>query len=357
MANNTLAYGFVQYAHVLSQRLTTIGETATFQAIQESAAEHSRMLAEILRVFVAQTTDHKKRFRLPGSGTLQPLDENGIPLPSRPSGYYDVAFPIQAGGDAWAQNYVARELMTIEEANRNTLDAQQRDADWMFRHILAATLYNATWAFTDSAYGSLTIQPLANSDTVKYVRKGGASSTDNHYLGQAIDIDDSNNPFPTIYDELMEHPSNSGPVVVFIPTNQKSAIKDLTNFIEVTDPDIKVGMGSDVITASTEAIRGPGDEVLGKVDGCWIVEWKRMPDDYLLGHAVGAGPWIRQREYPSAALQGFFSQTKESDPAISEVRMIRHAGFGVENRVAAVALYIGNATYQNSSTYTPPLAV
>jgi len=355
MADNTLAYGFVQYASLAAERVTTVGVQRIWDAIEASTQEHTRQLNALLASFVERTTLYKERFMLPGSGTLQALDENGNPRPVSPSGYYDVAYPIQGGGTAWGDNRVTRALLTVGEANRNTLDALRKDVDWMRRHILAAVFDNVQWTFADPEWGDLAIEGLANGDTVTYLRVGGASSVDTHQLAQAASIDDSNNPFGTIYDELMEHPSNDGPVVVYVPTNLTSSIEALSAFIEVGDPDLRYGVSTDQIGAAFD--RGFGDEVLGKVNKCWIVEWRALPDSYMIAHAQGAGPVIRMREYDDPALQGFFTEAWDSDGNHKGTRMIRYAGFGCVNRVAAVVQRIGNGSYAIPSGYDAPLSV
>jgi hypothetical protein len=330
--------------------------------IAASLAEYNRQVNALMMGMVQRTTDYQVRVKLPGAGTLQPLDENGNPLPVREEGYYDVAFPIQGGGTAFGANRVARALMTVDEANRRTLESMRRDKDWLRRHVLAALLDNTTWTYADEEHGNLTIQPLANGDTVTYLRRGGAVSTDTHYLAQAASIDDSNNPFDDIYDELIEHPSNADPVVVYVPTNLKSSIVGLTAFVEVGDPDLQYGGSVTLIQGRPgqfdNTIRGFGDAVLGKVEKCWIVEWKALPNNYMIAHARGAAESVlKMREYPAPELQGFFMEQHSSDGNLNETRMIRYAGLGVHNRIGALVYRIGNGSYGIPAGYETPLAV
>jgi hypothetical protein len=341
-------------AHLGNERLTTVGERAIYDAIVASTNEYTRQLNEMMAGFVVRTSDHKIRYYQPGSGTLQPLDEYGNPVVVKPEGYYDVAFPIQGGGTAFGNNRVTRALMTVAEANRATLDSLRRDADWMRRHMLAAVFDNVAWTYSDPEYGNLTVEALANSDTVTYVKVGGATATDTHYLAQASAIDDSNNPFDDIYDELMEHAGNMGPVVVYVPSNLTTTIEALTAFVDVGDPDIRYGTGVDQIQGGVN--RGFGDEVLGKCNKCWIVEWRALPDSYMIGWASGQ-PVLGMREYPAGSLQGFFPENHSPDGNLQEMRMIRYAGFGVMNRAAALAYRIGNASYAIPTGYNAPLGV
>lgn len=336
MANNTIAYGFVNLEHLFAERVSGAGEGVVYDTVKLTAAEQTRSINALMASLVEPTEEYSERFYLPGVGTLQPLDEHGNPLPIAEGGYYDIAFPIQGGGTAWGTNRISRNLMTVEEANRQTVEALKKDADWVARHALAALLDNATWTYDDKDKGSLVIQPLANADTVTYVRHGGAASTDDHYLAQAAAIADAANPFPTIHAELMEHPSNSGPVVVYVASSLTSAIQALTGFVEVNDPDILKGDNADRLNSVID--RGLGDEVLGKVDKCWIVEWRRLPAGYMIGHAQGSGPVLGLREYPAAALKGILHGEPQpgrqfarnaDDPLRRVWRAQPHRGVGV----------------------------
>lgn len=356
---NSVAYGFMGLQELYNQRVAEVGTQRVYDAIQASASEYTRVLNAMLAEWAERLVVAQEQFELPGSGTLQPLDEWGNPLPVAPSGSYKVAYPIQGGGTAWGTNRVSRELITVEEANRNTLDAMSRDSDWLIRHMLAALLDNTTWTYVDKVgiggskgLGSITIQPLANGDAVTYVRKGGTASTDTHYLAQAAAILDASNPYPTIYTELMEHPSNVGPVLVYVATDQVSGSEALTNFVPVSDPDVAYGVANDRLQRSID--RGLGDRVMGKCDNCWLIEWGRLPSGYLLGHASGT-PVLGMREYPAASLQGFFPEQFSADGNTVVNRMIRYAGFGVRNRVAAVAYYVGAGAYAIPSGYETPL--
>lgn len=357
----TIAYGFIGLEHLFQTRVSEAGVTRIWEAIQESAAEHSRVVQAMLSTLVVTTEVAQEQIELGNSGILQPLDEWGNPLPVKPSGKYQVAYPIKGGGTAWGDNRVSRALLTVEEANRNTVEAQNADANWLIYHLLAAVLDNTSYTFEDKAQGSMkglgtiTIQPLANNDAVTYNLIGGGSQTDNHYLGQANAISDTDNPYPTIYAELKEHPSNSARpnVVSYVATNLVEATKGLTGFVEVDDVNIVKGANSDRIVG--EIARGFGDDVIGRVDNNWIVEWSRLPSSYIFSHATEGGPILKWREYPAAQLKGLFPESHSPDGNLQIQRLLRYGGAGVYNRVGACVTYIGNATYQIPSGYNTPL--
>lgn len=356
---NTLAYGFASLEQMLSERLTTQNSGLVRTAIAESSAEYSRQVLALLGAFAERTTMAKERFLLPGSGTLQPIDEFGIPLPVRPSGYYDVAYPIQGGGTAFGRSRVTAAMETVDDVNRDQLLAEQQDADWLIRHMLAALLDNTSWTFDDPLLGDLTVQPLANNDTVTYVQNGGSVAVAQHYLAQTAGVADATNPFATIYNTLSRYPSNQGrDIVAFIPTNLITTTEALTDFVEVLDPDLRPGGNQTVLVGDGSGVRMMGDTVRGKVNKVWVVEWKRLPDNYILSVVDGRPP-LAMREYDNAALQGFFPEMHSPDGARIERRYLRYAGFGVRNRISAMVTQVsgGDTTYDIPTGYATPLPV
>lgn len=359
---NSVAYGFIDLQTLANQRVQDVGPRRVWDAVRISTDEYNRVTNGLLAAWATTTVDAQEQFELPSGGTLQPLDEFGIPLPVQPSGSYQVAYPLQGGGTAWATDRVSTALLTVDEANRLTLDAMRRDKDWLLRHAMAAVLDNVPYPYNDKpssanrkGLGAITVQPLANGDGVLYLRSGAIDpATDNHYLAQANAIDDSNNPFSAIYNELMEHPSNSGPVVVYVAQNLVQSIRGLNAFVQARDNDITAGANSDVLNTMIDA--GFADRVLGKVEECWVLEWSKLPAGYMIAHASG-NPFLKMREYDAPELRGFFPEQYSPDGAITENRMIRYAGFGVADRVAALVYQIGSASYSIPAGYDAPLKV
>ncbi len=177
------------------------------------------------------------------------------------------------------------------------------------------------------------------------------------FLATASAIDNTNSPYAGIFTDLMEHPSNQGGIVVcYVPTALKQATLDLTAFVDVSQADIRQGNDTAVLSGSID--RGLGDEVLGKVSNCWIVEWSLLPDEHILCVVRGSQkPPLKMREYPAASLKGLFQEDVSPDGNLEEHRFIRYAGFGAYNRVAALVQQIGNATYEIPTDYTAPLQV
>lgn len=358
MANQVL-YGFHALSDVLGNRLSTVDAELISSAIQQSVDEHNRQMTSLMGLFVDPVTSATERYKQTGPIRLQPLDENGRALPTKPFGYYDVGYPIQMAGSAWGANYVARAKMTVQDANDATAQMLEADMRWMRDHVLAALFANAAWTFTDPQYGSLSVQPLAlASDNITYAVQTGADTgaTDTHQLAQANAIGaGADNPFPTIYTELKEHPENDGDVIVFYPTGLKSAITGLATFNPIADPNITPGNASDRLTG-TLGVATPGRLTGYEDSGVWLVEWPSLPANYLIATTTGGNRALGMREDPEAELRGFNRVAERDNHPFYESQWMRRAGFGARNRVGAVVMRIGNGTYAVPTGYTSPMA-
>lgn len=366
MANNNVLYGFIGQEHLFATRVQEAGARLVMDMVLESANQYNQIVNALMETLAARTTIAQERIALAGSKTLQPLDEWGNPIPTRVSGEYTVAYPIQGGGDAFGDNRISRQLMTVGEVNRLTTEIFKADKDWILRHALGAILDNTTWTYNDKTgvdgtkgLGDLTIQPLANGDSVTYTKVGGvAAATDNHYMAQADAIDDTHNPFPTIKAELTEHPGNTGALVSYVASDLVGDIADLAELVEQPEMDIVLGSGSDRLTTDGSAYVKFGKEYIGKTkSGVHIVEAPIIPSSYMITVATGADPVLRMREYPAPGLQGLFTETHNIDGNLYVNRFLRYAGFGVRNRVGAVVTYVGGGSYTIPTNYSTPLSV
>lgn len=358
---NDVAFGFIQQEHLFAERITDRMIPTVQTAVLLSAQEHTRVLNNMLSELVQPTTAYSINYQLADGGELQPLDDDGNPRVTRPSGTYTVGFPIRGGGDAYGTNRVSRAKMTVADLNRITLNIMTKDARWMRRSMLSALFTNVAYTFTDPEHGAITVQPLAlTSDGVTYVKSNGDASTDEHYYAQADAIDNTHDPFGTWYTELNEHPNNSGPYVAYIPTNLKSAVTGLASFEPARQGQVMYG--ADVTTAAAmvnmdatgqnSSLAGVGNNYLGYHSaGIHIVEWASLPDNYGFVVARGGDPVLGMRQHAEPELQGLFPEPFDLDGNHLGIRFLRYAGFGVMNRVGVVCYRIGNASYAIPSNY------
>ena len=230
-----------------------------------------------------------------------------------------------------------------------------------FRHDVLHVLFdNVQATFTDPDHGSLSIEPLANGDTVTYPPITGEptdEATEDHYLESgylAAAISDTNNPLPTIRDDLDHHyngPSTGGDnIAVFINRAQRTQLEGLTDFTEVPDNFIATGDNVDVPFGLPTA---PG-KILGRSNGCWVIQWDFIPANYLLGIMLDEAPPLMKRHDPASMSLGtgdfMLVSRSELFPFEQAVWRARY-GLGAGNRLNGVAMELGEG-----GTYTIPTA-
>lgn len=354
MANQVL-YGFLQLKDKWSEVIAGGLVDTVADAVARSVAYHNELMNDMISLWVSPTTRSRVRYQQIGQARLQPLDEDGRARPIKPKGYYDVGFPILNAGTAWGANFVTREQMTVDDANRITALMTIADRAWVRDQILAALLSNGTWTYTDPLEGAITIQPIANGDAVTFDNRNGTSAADTHQLAQAAAILDASDPFPSIYTELTEHPENTGEVIAFIPSNLVAAVQALTGFHQTGDPNIIPGNASDRL-AGTITTAAPGT-LFGYHDAkVWLFEWAQLPSNYIIATTTGGEPTLGMRQHPQASLQGFVQIPDDrNNHPYYERQYARWCGFGAWNRVGSLVYRIGNASYAVPAGYDTPI--
>jgi hypothetical protein len=357
MANQVI-YGFHNLADVFADRVTTVGVDTVNTAITQAMDAHRDQVNLLTGIFTRRTTDFQVNFRSVAVTRNQPLDEHGRPLPIKAPGRYTTAFPLHDSGNAFAYDWQAGLAMTVEQVNDNINAIQMGDMRWVFDHILAALFANTSWTYNDPQFGALTILGLANGDTQSYNVFSGADvgATDTHYLAQANAIGAADNPFPTIYAELSEHPENGGGrIIAFVPTGLKTAITGLATFNPMPLADIRPGANTDVLVGDL-GVRVPGD-VLGMDDsGVWIVEYPRLPAGYIVAVATGGDPPLAERQSLIPELQGGMVEApRNEDWPWFQRNFVRKTGYGAWNRVGALVYRVGNGTYAVPTNFSSPM--
>lgn len=354
---NELLYGFYKgLRDSINLPVVDVEPRLVSQAVQETLAQHRADLEAMMDIFVDPTTDYSIRYETAALTRNQPLDAVGRAIANRGAGYYDVAFPIRRSGNAWGYDWEALQYMTVKQINNRMSEMLTGDIRWNRDHLLAAIFTPTSYTFKDERRGDLTIQPLANNDSVTYLKTSASEegATDTHYLFLNDDIDDTANPLITIKAELTEHPENGDTVVVFVADDLVSDIEALAGFVTKEDTDIDQGSSSDRLVGSL-GIAVPGT-IMGKANGCWLVNWSRIPSGYLLGVTVGGSAkpiWMREPELPQ--LRGFREYAERQDWPWFEKQLRRYAGYGAYNRVGAVVMKVGAASYTAPTGYTAPL--
>lgn len=351
-----LLSGFINLQDVVNERVSDQMVPVITDAITQTIAVHNQTLDQMMSLFVTRITEPKLRYKTFIGHRLQPLDENGRARKSHASNGYEVGFPIQSAGDAWGIDRMARIKSTVGIVNDTIATVLDADKTWVRDHILAAIFNNSNYTFEDPEFGELAVKALANQDGTIYLPRPGfvAGEQANHYRTFTA-MDNTNQPFDTIYRDLTKRVENSGmgTVIVFVPPTQSAAVRALANFIEAEDPDIIPPITASVLAASAPT-NVPG-EVLGKVDRCWVYEWSAVPDNYLIAVTTAGDRPVGMREHKEAELRGFNAWADRADAPYFERQFDRHAGFAAWNRVGAIVYKLTGGAYDVPTGYTLPM--
>ena len=339
--------------------LSTLGQRVVYDAVRATLDKFNADLAATVAVFVDETTsDHKLRYKLAGGGRLQERGGRAQTAVTKATGQWDVAFPLKEYGTAVGWSRTDYAYMTAQDLNRHLDTVQIQGVNTVRFEILKALLNNAQRTFADQMWGNLSIEPLANGDSVTYPPVLGSESeaTDNHYLESgyaAASISDTNNPFVTIKDELEEHfgtQANGSDIVVFFNQAQTAKVEALTAFDPVNDRYVTPGSQTAVPTNLPGGLPGV---VRGRVSDVWAVEWRWMPAGYML--AINLAPGIpkplMQRIDPiyTGLGTGLKLVATNDDYPFTESSYEHRFGFGCGNRLNGVVMEFGTG-----GTYTIP---
>lgn len=330
--------------------LSSLGQRVVFDAVNQILGDHNADVQAALSVFVQETTsDYKIRYKLPGSGRLQLMGPSSSPGAVKAYGGWDVCLPLKDFGAALAHDRIGFAYMTTQELNRHLDTIMAQDRNTVRHELLCALLDSSQDTFVDPLWGSLTVEPLANGDSVTYPPVLGSESeaTENHYAesGYTVaNISDTNNPFATIAGELEEHfgtPTGGANIAVFINNDAVTKTRALTDFVAVSDIGIRPGDDTAIAAGLPAALPG---RVIGRMDGCgvWVVEWRWIPATYILSVDLDAPKPLMQRVDPAdtGLPRGLTMVAQDEDYPFTSSYYSHRLGFGCGNRLNGYVLEV-----------------
>jgi hypothetical protein len=337
-----------------------MGQRVVYDAVTQVLAMHNMELAAAMRTFVEQTTsDHKLRYKLPATGRMQRRGSQAQSAAVKASGSWDVAFPLEEFGDQLAWDRTAYGYMTVQDLDRHIDGITIRDTNTVRYEMLYSILNSTAATFVDPLWGSLTIERLANGDSVLYppVLGSETEATANHYVESgyaATAISDTNDPYVTIINALESRfgaVQGGSNIVVFINDAQTPKTKALTSFVDVTDYAVTPGLQTAIPASMGPEVPG---RIIGRHDsGAWVSEWRWIPANYMVGIHLEAPRPLMERVDPGYTGLGTGLQlVAESDmyPA-TQAHYEHRFGFGVGNRLNGYVLELGTG-----GSYSVPTA-
>jgi hypothetical protein len=353
-------FGALGLADTERVMLSSLGQRVVFDAVQQVLGDHNADLQAALSVFVQETTsDYKIRYKLPGSGRLQRMGNQAQPGAVKAYGGWDIALPLEEWGAGLAHSRVAFGYMTTQELNRHLDTIMVQDRNTVRFEMLKALFNDGQDTFVDPIWGSLSIEPLANGDTVVYPPVLGSESeaTDDHYAESGYTVanmSDTNNPFSTIASDLEEHfgtAQGGNNIAAFCNTDIVAEARLLTDFVPVSDMGIRPG--DDTAQAINLPAALPG-RVVGRMDGSgvWVIEWRWIPATFILALDLDAPKPLMQRIDPADTGLGTGLQlvaTSDQYP-FTESFYSHRFGFGVGNRLNGYVMEVS----ADGNDYTEP---
>jgi hypothetical protein len=343
--------------------VNTLGQRVVYDAVAQVLAQHNADLQAAYRVFIGEeTSDFKRRYKLPGGGYLQRRGGSAQSAAVKATGQWDVAFPLEDFGAALVGDDVSLAYMNMQELNRHIDTITQQDINTVRREILKALLANSDFSFEDPLNGTLTCVPLANGDEVLYPPVLGAETEDthNHLFGSnyaASSISDTNNPFPTIVSHLEEHfgaATGGENIVTFINNVEAPKVETLADFDAVNDRFVIPGADINQLTGLPSALPG---RVIGRCDGSWVVEWRSLPPGYMLGVYMEPSvpkPLIMRTDPSDTGLPtGLTLVSKDLEYPLEASHYRHRFGVGVGNRLNGVIVQlVASTNYSVPSGYS-----
>lgn len=339
----------------------TVGHRLVYDAVKTLMNSYNAEIAKAKKVFVERTTsDFKFRYKLAGGGRLQRRGGLAQSAAVKATGYWDVALPLEDFGAQFGGDDITLAYMTAAELDRHLDTIFIQDVNTVRFEMLKALLNSGQKTFVDEYQGSLTVEPLANGDSVVYPPAVGSETeaTDNHYLESgytAASISDTNNPYPVMRAELVEHfggPQQGGDNIVhFINSAQSALTRALAAFDGVTARFLNPGANTDTPVNIPSGLPGT---VIGYVSsGGWIVEWDWIPSGYILGmHMDAPAPLLERIDPEQTGLGTGLQLVAEDEEYPLQSSHYRHRfGFGAGNRLNGVVMELANG-----GTYTIPTA-
>lgn len=345
------------------QTVAAAGEELIYSATQVYLNRVNQDVDRAISIFVeSDTENYTEKYQLPGSGTRLPRRATGLHAPAlTPTGSWSVGYPLEDFGGVVAVDDVEWAYMPPAEYQRNVDTVVIAYKDQVRHQILHRLMDNqggSAVTFADPRWGNISVQPLANGDSVTYPPVLGSSSeaTEDHYLESgyaAASISTTNNPLVTIRDDLNHHfgrQTGNENIAVFINRAERDNIEGLAGFSEVEDRFIMSGDNVDL--PSSMPMNAPG-VVIGRGYGVWVIEWDWIPANYMLGIHLDAPKPLKRRVDPSytGLPRGLAMVASDDTYPIRTAEWRARFGFGVANRLNGVSFELGTG-----GTYTVPTA-
>jgi len=339
--------------------VNVVGQGVVYEAVNELTTRWNLEVSQMMDVFLEEDIElFKERYYLPAGGYMERRGKQATTGAVQTVGSYDVAYPLEDFGAQIAGTDIDLAYMTLQDLNRHLNSVFTRDANTLRFEMLKAMFNNNQDTFVDELHGSLSIEPLANGDSVVYPPVIGASSgaTDDHYLEAGYlssAVSDDNNPLITLKDEIEEHfgvPQGGGNMIVFVAKAERSVIEDLTDYDQIIDHKIQPGADTDIVTGLPSGLPGT---LIGRSNTVWVVEWRHLPATYMIAIDPDQASPLKLRHDPAdtGLARGLSLVATNDKYPMEQSHWRRRFGLGIGNRLNGAIMEVASG-----GTYTIPAA-
>lgn len=358
----TLLFGNARLSSADYAYVRSMDSRLVYEAAQQYVAMANEQMMDAWNLLVnpVPTSNYKERYKLGMTGRMQKVGELGTGAPVTFTGSWDVAYALHNFHEGTVVSDVDFAYMTPQELQLHVDGILTRAANAKRHEALYHIFNNSQKTFVDKRWGSLTIEPLANGDTVLYppVEGSETEATEDHYLESgyaASAISDTNNPYKTLADDLIHHGMNETadiPLAFCINTAQQTVTEALTSFVPYIPPAIQRGMDTDQVLLPNRNVPG---KIIGYILGVgWVSVWNWIPANYIVGVNMTVDQPLKQRiDPPEAGLGGgmvtLLPEERNGVMTFDSWRM--RFGLGGSNRLGAAVMELGTG-----GTYTIPAA-
>lgn len=344
-------------------KLHTFGQGVIYNGLENILGNHNGDLAEAEGLFIERPTfHHTDNYKLPGTGRLQRRSNSSRTGEVKRGGSWDVAFPLEDFGASIAINRIRWAYMDARTFNAHVNTVLVQDTNTRRFEMLRAMFNNTARTFIDEDWGSLTVQPLANSDGTLYPPVVGSevNATQNNYLGvatAATTFTDSNNPIPTLVNQLEQMfgtPTGGSDIVVFMNNAQTASAQGLSGFDTIPNRFVTYGDNVSLVMLGDVPLRL--GRCLGESDSALLVEWRWIPAGYMLAVHMGAPkPLMKRVDPPETGLTtGLQMVPTDYDAPFMDYEWCNRFGLGVGNRLNGVVIDL--TASGGANTYSIPAA-
>jgi hypothetical protein len=288
--------------------VNTVGQSIVYDATNQILGDHREDMQASMAFLVERTTsDHKIRYKLPGSGQMQRVNRQGRPGAVKAINSWDIGLPLEEFAAEIAGDRVTMAYMSMAAYQLHVQTVMRKDQNTVVQEMLKALFNNTERSFVDELWGTLLVEPLANGDAVTYPPLVGNAET--------------------------------------------AKIQSLANFDPV--PNRFVTYGDNVsLVEGYEGSPLPG-RVLGETDSALIVEWRRIPAGYLLAvHLDAPKPLLRRIDPPQVGLgDGLQLVAEDLDFPYKTADWSHRFGFGAGNRLNGVVMQLTAGSYTIPTIY------